>query len=383
MQYNIETFIVEEGFVEGKCNGTGLLFSEEVVLVAPRDGILQPLVAEGERVPAGMTIAEVVTVPDLEQTVATLKEVEGRLEELQEENDIGTATLEELIATKTDQLSDKIQELKNELRAGQPLQTSAIAEDLRVLLAQRQRLWTELARHRYFSHEEKETWLEEQDRLEELLTSARVSIHAPVAGVVSFHLSGVEEKFTLDKMSKMGIYEFVALGGLENILPAGQGGDRVKAGNPIIRLVDNFNLNLAVILPLKDMQLLENKKTGTIIFPELEHWEINSTLVSTDSRGDMGVIIFQLAAYRPELLEQRKWAIQIVGERCRGLVLPREALLKQGSEIGVYTKQKERIVFQPVVVIGGNGDMVVVEGISLYEEVITNSTWVREGQRVR
>ncbi|NLP17825.1 MAG: hypothetical protein GX376_01900 [Firmicutes bacterium] len=383
LQYNIETVIVEEGFVEGRCCGTGLLFTEELILTSPQDGIFQPLVAEGERVPAGMSIAQVVTVPDLEQTVASLGKVKERLEELQEENDIGRAAMEELVATQTVRLSDKIQELKKNLRAGQALQTPAIAEDLKVLLAERQRLLAELAQHRHFSQEEKETWLQEQERLEGLLRSATVSIEAPAAGVVSFYLFGAGERFTLGKMQEAGVSEFVAWEKLETIPQASKAGDRVKAGHPILRLVDNFNLNLAVVLPSEDIRLLENKRTGTIIFPELGQWEIDCPVVSSNIEADTGVIIYKLAAYRPELLRQRKLSVQIVGGRYQGLVIPRRALIKQEQGVGVYIKQKQRVVFQPLEVLGGNEDMVVVEGISPYEEVISNTAWVQEGQMIR
>jgi len=41
------------------------------------------------------------------------------------------------------------------------------------------------------------------------------------------------------------------------------------------------------------------------------------------------------------------------------------------------------VVSQPVEGVGGNEERVVVEGISLYDEVIANPARVREGQRIR
>ncbi|NLJ34389.1 MAG: hypothetical protein GX349_07355 [Firmicutes bacterium] len=383
LQYNIKTFVAQEGLVEGKCTGTGLLFTDELLLPATAEGILQPLVAEGERVPAGTVVAKVLTMPNVGQVIATLGEMEEEARELLEELNAGASAGEELLIEKANQLAAKIQELRDNLHTGQTPHTQEIVKDIKELLGERQRLLAELAqRQRSSPGKGKELPLEEE-RLAKLLPSTPVPIVAPRAGVVSFHLPGAGERFAYSKISETGVFEFAALEELEVHGQTMGAGVRVKAGEPVLRLVNNLAINVAVPLPATEAQLLENKKTGTIIFPELGEWKLDCPVVFTIIEGDRGVVVLELSAYRPELLAQRKLAVQLVGECYEGFVVPRGALLKRGPEMGVYIKGKQGIIFQPVQVLGGDGDMVVVEGISFCEEVIANPAWVREGQRVR
>lgn len=377
----IETVAVQEGVVEVTAEGTGYVFTEERTLFAPAEGVFRPLVAEGERVPAGMTVAQIAATPDPGRVAAGLDQVQDQLDRLARESDEKTAQLQEQLKAKTDLLAEKVGRMKAALEAGEPLQGLALMGEVEALLQERQALLEELARQRRFTGEVKETWLSQQKDLEDLLRTTIYSVQAPVPGVVSFHLAGTENRYSRNRAMDIKVEELAAsTDEPPRILEEGQ---RVKAGQPLLRLVDNFTLHLAVVLPGEDLEALAGKSRVTIRLPELGDWERACPILRVDGGGEKGLVVVELQDYRPELLIRPATTVQLVLERYRGLVLPRGALVRREEELGLYIIKGKEVTYRPVELIGGNDEVVAVRGIPLYQEVITNPHWVREGQKVR
>ncbi len=382
--YSIKTILVEEGTVEKKCTGTGFLFTEELCLSAPADGIFQPLAAEGERVPAGMVVAQLVAVPDLEQRAAALEEATEQLAQLQQEGEVKEATLEESLIAKTEQLCEKVQELKGTLREGEVLESRTLTGEMRAILQERQDILAQLARQRSLSRESREALLQRQQDLEVLLAEMVYPLKTPVAGVVSYCLPEDEGRFSPPKITEFGVSELATLKEWEIPVYTTEAGAEVKAGTPLMRIVDNFTLHLVTLMSREEAQALAGKKRVTVSFPEIGQGEVNCQVLESSCEDDLGFLKLKVLDYRPELLAQRKLVVEITQARYEGLVIPRTALLAgKGQGVGVYLNREGGIAFQPVEEVGGNEEMVVVRGISLYDEVITNPARVREGQRMR
>lgn len=382
--YSIETVLVHEGTIENKCTGTGFLFTEEVCLSAPVGGIFQPLVPEGERVPAGMTVAQMVTVSDLEQRLAALEEAAEQRVKLQQEREARAAALEVSLAAKTEELGEKVQELKLNLQEGEVLQGRKITEEMGAILQERQDILTQLTQERSLAQEDRELWRQREQELEGLLAEAVYPVKTPVAGVVTYSLPADGGRFNTGRVTDFGVLESIALKGQELPVHVTRAGTEVEAGTPLMRIVDNFSLHMVTLLSGEELEALAGKKRITVGFPEIGQGEVNCKVLDSSIEDDLGLLKLQVLDYRPELLTQRKFLVEVTQACYEGLVVPRTALLEgKGGGTGLYLNREGRVVYQPVEVVGGNEELVVVEGISLYDEVIANPARVREGQRIR
>lgn len=384
---SIETILVAEGVVEKKCTGTGFLFTDEVCLAAPAGGVFQPLVPEGERVPAGMVVARVVAAPAdpaLEGKIAALEAEREQMTQWQREREGKAAALEEDLAAKTEELSVKVQELKETLREGEVLSSRTVTGEMGAILQERQHILAQLTHQRSLTREGRETLRQKEEELAALLAETVYPLQAPVAGVVSYCLPADEGRFTSGRLAEFGVSEAAAL--MEREIPVAitQAGAPVEAGAPLLRIVDNFSLQLVTLLGREEVEALAGKKRVTVSFPEIGMEGVNCRVLDSTWEGDQGLLKLQGLDYRPELLARRKMVVEITQARYEGLVIPRAALLAgEGDGMGVYLNREGMAVYQPVEVVGGNEEMVVVEGLSLYDEVIINPDRVNEGQRIK
>ena len=177
--------------------------------------------------------------------------------------------------------------------------------------------------------------------------------------------------------------ESIALKGQELPVHVTRAGTEVEAGTPLMRIVDNFSLHMVTLLSGEELEALAGKKRITVGFPEIGQGEVNCKVLDSSIEDDLGLLKLQVLDYRPELLTQRKFLVEVTQACYEGLVVPGLPCWKERGGTGLYLNREGRVVYQPVEVVGGNEELVVVEGISLYDEVIANPARVREGQRIR
>jgi len=200
-------------------------------------------------------------------------------------------------------------------------------------------------------------------------SSKKQKIFNHQAGIVSFAVDGLENKVNIDKLEQINLSKFEDLkGNYKHLLS----GDRVKKGEPLYRIVNNFKLFLVVKVP--DSQA-DRFRINELIFIEQRNSDKLYEARIVDIRPDLDNTFFfiELEQFIPEWTSRRRIELNIIKNIYRGIKIPRKALFSQPSGQGVLkVSGYNKYQFQELVILDGNDDQVIVSGLEIGEEIITN-----------
>jgi len=189
------------------------------------------------------------------------------------------------------------------------------------------------------------------------------------AGIVSFAVDGLESKINLDNLEQIDLNKFDDFkANYEHLLS----GDKIKKGEALYRVVNNFKLYLIAEVPeyqsdrfnINELIFLEEKKSDELYEAKI-----------IDIRHNLNKTFFYIKVehFIPEWINRRRIELNIIKNIYRGIKIPRKAVFSQLSGQGVlkvigYNKYE----FQEIIILNGNEDYVIVSGLEIGEEVITN-----------
>lgn len=162
-------------------------------------------------------------------------------------------------------------------------------------------------------------------------------------------------------------------------------GDLVEAGEPLIKIVDNWHWYYSVTMPLHPGRTIAELSRVEFVFDfapdeivaaRREHYEV-------DEENQEVRITYTLDKQLPGFDRVRYVEASLLYLRDHGIIVPVEALHeREDGQQGIYLNQGGRVVFQPVSVIRQHDNQLLVEGIAQYSLVITRPELVEEGQRL-
>lgn len=357
----------EQGVIELVAPGDGVVVRAENSVVTPIAGTLELLQPEGARVRVGTPIARITNHEARGQAEAQVREAEARLAEFR--------------AAKANQFADlqaRLTEADARLGAAlAELQRASFARDLKALDAA-----VALTQKRSQTRAETAAALDElkkqQSALEgevvaarALLDRAMVELTAPIAGIVSYRRDGLESVFTPASLATLTGKE--ALGELPQAVVV-KGGDAVRAGQPVFKVIDSVRAYVAVVLPGDQLAALQGKQRLTLRFPELNGQAVAALVerVGGRERNGFGLAVFSTDQFLEEFATVRRTSVQVVKESFAGVIVPRAALTKRDGREGVFILRKSQVVFKPVTVLGADRRRAAVEGLESGSQVVTN-----------
>lgn len=170
--------------------------------------------------------------------------------------------------------------------------------------------------------------------------------------------------------------------------PAGQNiseGDLVEAGEPLIKIVDNWHWYYSItmslhpgrtIAELSRVEFVFDFAPDEIVAASRKHYEV-------DEDNQEVRITYTIDKQLPGFDRARYVEASLLYLRDHGIIVPVEALFESDDgQQGVYLNQGGRVVFQPVSIIRQHDDQVLVEGLAQHSLVITRPELVEEGQRL-
>lgn len=194
-------------------------------------------------------------------------------------------------------------------------------------------------------------------------------IYNKKAGIVSFAVDGLESKLNPNNLDQINLNNFSELQGDYRHLLSG---DRIKKGDALYRIINNFKLYLMVEVPNSQS---DRFNIGELIFLEEKNTEKLYEARITNIRHNLVKTFFQIEVeqFIPQWINRRRIELNIIKNIYRGIKIPRKAVFNQLSGQGVlkvtgYNKYE----FQEVLILNGNEDYVIVSGLEIGEEIITN-----------
>ncbi len=205
-----------------------------------------------------------------------------------------------------------------------------------------------------------------------------VVIESAEAGFVSYYLDTWENQNEL---------LYISPEDLELTVPTGTytvEGDLVRRGQPILKVVDNWQWYFNAVLPIHPGRLIAALQSAELTFEFAPGEPVAAELVNQeiDEAAQEVRLTYLIDKQLPGFDLVRVTRAALLYEQKSGIIVPEEAVFSKDNITGVYLNQSGRVVFMPVEVVEKQADKVMVEGLQPHSLIITRPELVTEGQRL-
>jgi putative membrane fusion protein len=355
----MQTALVEYGDIRSDERAKGLVVRNETVIRAPISGKISYIAPENIKVPVNTKLLEI-----------TEDRIDQKL--INQYNDI----IRQLEASDLD-IADRANDaIMNRL--------ANIADliDRRNLMAvhrEKEMLARELVAANNGNSAGRGALIDEKKRLEELIAEGIADQKALFPGIPVHTVDGYEE--------------VLHPGGIDKIDPSGiESRDpsivdlkrRIEAGDPVLKLVDNYEWFIIVQL---SKSFSDGLNIGSVVSVEAggqqDEFSVKASVCSIQEQERHRIVALRITDYVPGMLDKRFIDISVVQNSVSGLVVPAKAVIdgKQGPEVMVL--YEGRTIGKRINIKGTDGNRVVVDSsqsgseLKLYDKVIIN--WEKFG----
>ncbi len=384
----LETTIVRSGSEEDLISATGYIFRDQTVIKAPSDGYLYCEADEDERVGLGDAVMYIYKNEINLAANNELKEIDEKISELSEalrSSEVfssDTAKIEQTIA----QSLRKVPKLGAK---GDMDSVTAIASSVNDLIEKRRIISGELAA----TDRDKEIadLKSQKTQLEQKYNIERTVVHAPVAGAFTSRIDGLEEKLSLSALDNINKDYFKEL---DKLYTDAKTSDKVAAGQPIGKIVNNFTWSIAARVSSEQAEGLKVGSALDIRFSDISVDTVSGVVskITPEESGKV-IIVVKSSKYIDMIYSMSRTKVEFVKRSYEGFRIPAKSLRMLDGEMGVYVIRSNKARFIPVELMYNGKDWVVVaeqtetaetpKVLKLYDELIIDGQDIYEGKVVR
>ncbi|MFA7532811.1 MAG: HlyD family efflux transporter periplasmic adaptor subunit [Tissierellaceae bacterium] len=383
---NAKTVIPEKGILEEKISAQGFLIKNEVLIKSKNTGTLHKLAKEGERLPSGIEIATVDSIDDTGALKHELQLIDNSIAAIKKSQQEATVLMNEKVKTE-DLQNNVVEEIQNYIALGEYNELYLLKEKL-ILYDNKAK---ELSFSTTLTGQSLENLESKREEINNLIKSKNVRYFSPQGGIISYEIDGFEESY-LPKDFETYSYDMLNTAEL-----AKNNGDTIYLNEPVCKIIDNFELYLA--LKIENIDEIEDFQVDKSILLSIEHneYELKGKIISINESGNKAVMVIRLSTMLHDYYDIRFPKIDIIKTRKEGYKLPNESIVDNQLHKGVYIKDKNGIVkFRPIEIIGQDNKYTYIDTgdldgnisineqsfvtVRLYDEVFVNTAGLKDGQ---
>lgn len=344
-----------------------LVVRDEYVVQPGLSGVMEPLVSEGERVSAYTRLGAVIT-GEID------KDKINRLNALNHEIDSLTRTLSEagILTIADDKVESTLDLSLDNLRYAAAKNDTGSA----MLQAENVRILTERKAGVVSSSTAQVKLSEAQAKRDEIAASlggAHKEIYAPVSGLYSDNMDGLETVLTLDCVDTITP---------EAVDKFFEKTDTISVHGPC-KIINNFKWYVIFNLPEDECAGLNVGDSYTVNFKELNDTSLPGKVnyISPVSEDGRCAVSMEFNKYIDDFTSIRETSIEIYKESYTGIYIPRSAVSVQSVQ-GVWVQNEVSVEFRSIEEVYRSDDFLLVnpnakgqggyDNIELYDNVILN-----------
>lgn len=360
----LETVLVQYGEVKIEEETKGVIIRNERLIKAPISGKVSFIAQENVKVPVNAKLLEVKRDRIDEETIRRYNEINQKIEAL---NNMDSENTGVEVGRGIHQYLSNISYL-------------ILSGNLLPVYYEKERLTREISKSTALdsSGSNLDTLIQEKEKIEEVIEDGIKVEHAEFSGVPVYTLDGYEEVLTVEHLDEVDLSKLKPADSFRINIQ-----DGVKAGEPVLKLVDNCKWHIATELTREFGENLKEGSRISVRFIDKEDATVDARIERL-SDGNNGIVAFlEIKDYVPGMLEERFVNISVIRNRYRGYVIPVNAIAQKGDGAEVMVLQGGKIVAKKIVVKGSDGENAVVESgqegykLKLYDKVIIN--WEKFG----
>lgn len=387
---NAKTVQPEEGTLIEKISAQGFVIMDETIIKAKNSGELERTSIEGERLAAGVEVANVNSLNDTSYLKQELETIDKSISALKKsENETKLITNEK----------EKIEDFQ--LRLVEELQNNVLKGNLEeiYILKEQLALYDSKAKDISFSNtlvgQSIENLKDKRNKIDAEIKSNHIKYYTNHGGIISYKIDGYEE-FFLPKDFENYTYDRL---NLKSTSKTDEKESIIAVEQPICKIIDNFEWYVAIkIEDLNEVQDFELNQTIRILING-DKQEVKGKIIAINPYEDKGVLVLKLNTMLHHYYDVRFPEIEIIKYKKEGYKIPTKSIVDKDNLKGVYIKDKSSIVkFRPVIIIGedkdytyvnkgdSNGNIQIegednlVKTITLFDEIFLNTNNIKEGQ---
>ena len=305
-----DTYIIKEGTLSQEETEIGYVIRNEIVKKGQNEGNgIYVIASEGEKVAYNDPIFRYYSSTEKEIS-KEINEIDYQIQELLEkEKKITSADIKSI----ENQIESEISNI-NKLSNYQEIYECK--KNIDTLISKKINFIKDTT-----ESEEIKKLIEKRNEYESQLKNASEYITAPISGIVSYRVDGLEEKLTTDKFSEITEQYLESLDlKTEQI---------IATSNESGKVIDNFKCYVAITM--ESEQAMNAQVGDTVKLRVFDKQEINATIKQINEEYDKRTIIFETNQMTDDLISHRKIEVNVIWWSASGLKIPNQALIEENG----------------------------------------------------
>lgn len=373
----------------------GIVFRDEKIYKAKTTGKVTYIKKEGLRVGVGEKIAEISLNNDTEEMKEELKEIEKKIENLKE-NNISKSIFKDDIEKNQNYINSLIKEIQENILQKNYKKASELREMLEERL-DKQKTFTGQTGYNANNIERLE---ERKIEILNMIKGSNIANYTDTAGIVSYNIDNLEMIYLPNKLTEFYPENYKVI---DQKIIKQNSESSIKTGEPIYKIVDNYQWYIAT--KLQDKEIIESLNNRRYIYVRLNDSKeaLKARIMRLNTSDDEAVAVLMLNKKLYDYYQERYVKLELILNRYEGLKIPSKSIVDNNGIKGVYIKGAGGIIkFRGIKILGQNEEYIIVEEgkgiskslieiningknkdittLSIYDEIIVNGNKVKEGE---
>ena len=322
-----DTYIIKEGTLSQEETGIGYVIRNEVVRKGENEGNgIYAIALEGKKVACNDPIFRYYS--DAEKEISEeIKNIDYKIQKLLEgEKNVTSADIKSI----ENQIENELSNI-NKLTNYQEIYECK--KNIDTLISKKINFIKEIT-----ENAEIKQLIEQRNEYENQLKNASEYITAPISGVVSYRVDGLEEKLTTSNFDEI-TEEY--LNDLD--LKTEQ---VIATSNDSGKVIDNFKCYIAITMDSE--QAMSAEVGDSVKLRVFDKKEIDSTIKQINEEYDKRTIIFETNQMTDDLISHRKIEVNVIWWSASGLKIPNQALIEEN---GLYYVMRNKAGTQSKILV--------------------------------
>lgn len=319
-----ETYIVKQGTISEEDEAIGYIIrNEKIVRGNDYANGIYAIALEGQRVAVGETIFRYYSNSE--------KEIKTQISNL-------NYKIQELLEQEKTESSADIKSIEKQIE--EKIQNINILTNYQEIIENKKNIDSLITKKINFigdvtENKEIKTLIKEKKSYEEQLKNGSEYQIAPIGGVVSYRVDGLEEKLLPDNFNEI-TSEYLKNLDLRT-------GKIVSTSNECGKIIDNFKCYMAISMNSKNA--MQAEVGNSVDLRIANNKECEAKIIQINEESGKRTIIFEMDQMTEDLINHRKIAVDVIWWDESGLKVPKQALIQENglyyvtrNKTGVQTK---------------------------------------------
>ncbi|MCK9217865.1 MAG: hypothetical protein M0P77_08115 [Firmicutes bacterium] len=385
--FSIDTEIIKYGAMESSFDTKGLIIRNEWVYNYNTDLQLKNKIPEGQRIPYGKKIVEIVKGEEniQDDLLTRVSKLEERIEEI-EKSEANNPIFEKDIEKLNKNINNKIELIKNYSMEGDVHGLENLKSELSKDLYKK----SLIVGNNSFAGKNLEQLKSEKTQLEELYSNNLDAVYAKTSGIVSYNLDGLEQSLNPINLNKISIED------VKRMIFPDEVGNKIEYQKGV-KIVEDYTWYICCIFDEGQVKDLKEGSRISLLFKDRESQPINAKIKSiSDPVNKEYLIIFEINEFVEDYYNVRLADVTVITCRHEGFMVSRSSIVDNDKQKGVFIIKKGIIKFVPAEIIATEDNKALIKNvessdedsdtvryiIKVYDEVVKNTKKVKDNQRI-